>query len=148
MFNETFCITAVEAAMCGNDLILPLANGPATTFKDFKQSVDMQTTAIGKLKPIADMLANSMISRIMQTHGSLMFMNQDVRIRQETYESICINYGIVDAEFVLESAERIISSIINYASKESKARRKAIRDYLMSNYAFEVTAKKFYNLLR
>lgn len=35
-FDETFCITSVEAAMCGNDLILPLINGPATTFNEFK----------------------------------------------------------------------------------------------------------------
>lgn len=40
-FNETFCITSVEAALCGNELSLPLVNGPVTMFRNFRQHVAM-----------------------------------------------------------------------------------------------------------
>lgn len=36
IFMETFCITAMEQAICENQIVMPLRFGPATTFKPYK----------------------------------------------------------------------------------------------------------------
>ena len=36
LFEETFCITSVEQAMCENQLIMPLRYGPATIYNPYK----------------------------------------------------------------------------------------------------------------
>ena len=61
-FNETFCITSVEAAANGNLPVLPLVNGPATIFKEFRDVVGMKTCALDGeafIKESADRIADA-----------------------------------------------------------------------------------------
>lgn len=81
-FNETFCITSVEAALAGNDLILPLKNGPATTFAPFKDIIGMKNTASYLNSEFTIESAERICNSIAHYHDSINVKN---RIRIHDY---------------------------------------------------------------
>ena len=102
IFNETFCITSLEAALCGNELILPLINGPETTFKDFRAYVSMNTDMSSPqqfIQESAQRIADSIINYHDETR---------VEIRRKIQQHLLNNYSwdVVAPEFCNKAVEQ------------------------------------------
>ena len=87
IFPETFCLVSVEAAMCGNELILPLINGPATTFKPFQHSIGMKNKFYS---PEAFYECSKRIVKSMKNYHN----KENVFLRKQIREYISNNFSI------------------------------------------------------
>ena len=77
--------------LCGCDLILPLINGPATIFKDFKETIGMKTTIHDGNKFIEESISriiNSIINREQEYNKCIRLQIFDYLFNTYKWESI------------------------------------------------------------
>lgn len=106
-FPETFCISILEAILCGNELVMPYRHGPQTTLKIFKdllqdESLDYDNCTTEDYELAANLLVK---------HNKFYYNNTNKKKRQ-----IMRNY--INKEY---SWEAICNKFINILNKKGEA---------------------------